>query len=257
MPTLEREIRQIGRGIAMTRFAAALFASLAYSQTPAVPRFEVATVKPASPEEIQAGSSGCKTGHGRATCTNVTLKRCIVGSFHTGPGQVVGGPSWIDSGAFHIDAKAADPVEDDAVLDAMMQALLQERFHLAFHRETRNLQALVLEVAKNGPKLEKASGGEAVTDSSHGSLTLKNTTMDGLAERLARVTGLPAVNRTGIDGVFNMKLAWTPEGETPKGPGSPPSLFTAIQEQLGLRLQSQKAPVKVLVIDHAEKPTEN
>jgi uncharacterized protein (TIGR03435 family) len=240
----------------MIRFAVVCLASVAYAQTSA-PLFDVASVKPASPEEIQAGSSGCKTGHGRETCTNVTLKRCIVGSFHTGPGQIVGGPSWLDSDRFHIEAKAAEPVEDDAVLDAMMKALLAERFHLTLHRETRNLQALVLEAAKSGPKLEKAPGGEAVTDSSHGRLTLKNTTIDGLAERLARVTELPVVNRTAIDGVFNMKLVWTPEGEDPKGPGSPPSLFTAIQEQLGLRLQSQKTPVEVLVIDHAEKPAEN
>jgi uncharacterized protein (TIGR03435 family) len=240
----------------MIRFAAALLVSMAYAQTPA-PSFEVASIKPASPDEIQAGISGCKTGHGRETCTNVTLKRCIVGAFHAGPGQIVGGPGWIDSDRFHIDAKAAAPPEDDAVLDAMMKALLAERFHLTLHRETRNLQALVLEVAKNGPKLEEAPGGEAVTDGSHGRLTLKNTTMDGLAERLARVTELPVVNRTAIDGVFNMKLVWTPEGDNPNGPGSPPSLFTAIQEQLGLRLQSQKAPVSVLVIDHAEKPAEN
>jgi uncharacterized protein (TIGR03435 family) len=241
----------------MIRFTTALLACVAYAQTPVAPQFEVATVKPASPEEIQAGSSGCYTGHGRARCTDVTLKRCIVGSFHAGPGQIVGGPSWIDSDRFHIEAKAAEPVNDDAVLDAMMKALLQERFRLTLHRETRNLQALVLEAAKNGPKLEKAPGGEAVTDSSHGRLTLRNTTMDGLAERLARVTGLPAVNRTGIEGVFNMNLVWTPEGEDPKGPGSPPSLFTAIQEQLGLHLQSQKAPVEVWVIDHAEKPSDN
>lgn len=242
----------------MLRFAAGLIAVVvASAQTGIAPHFEVATVKPASPEEIQSGSSGCKTGHGRAVCTNVTLKRCIVGSLHIGPGQVVGGPGWIDSDRFNVEGKAAEPVDDDAVLDAMMQTLLQERFHLTFHRENRNMPALVLEVAKNGPKLEKASGTEPVTDGSHGSLALKNTTMEGLAERLARVTELPVVNRTAIDGVFNMKLQWTPEGENPKGPGSPPSLFTAIQEQLGLRLQSQKAPVSVLVVDRAEKPTEN
>jgi uncharacterized protein (TIGR03435 family) len=240
----------------MIRFAAALIAVVAYAQTGASQHFEVATVKPAGEEEIRSGSSGCSTGHGREVCRNVTLKRCIVGSLHIGPGQVVGGPGWIDSDRFDIEAKAGQAVEDD-VLDAMMQALLQERFHLAFHRENRNLQALVLEVAKSGPKLEKASGGEAVTDGGHGSLTLKNTTMDGLAERLARVTELPVVNRTSIDGAFNMKLVWTPEGDNPKSPGSPPSLFTAIQEQLGLRLQAQKAPVSVLVVDHAEKPGEN
>src|SRR5579863_5702799 len=101
----------------MIRFAAAAFlAAVAYAQT-AAPQFEVATVKPASPEEIQAGSSGCYTGHGRARCTDVTLKRCIVGSFHIGPGQIAGGPGWIDSDRFHIEAKAAEPVEE-AVLDA-------------------------------------------------------------------------------------------------------------------------------------------
>ncbi|MGA7234701.1 MAG: TIGR03435 family protein [Bryobacteraceae bacterium] len=241
----------------MIRFAAIFLASFAYAQTPAALQFEVAAIKPASPEEIQAGSSGCYTGHGRARCTDVTLKRCIVGAYHAGPGQIVGGPSWIDSDRFHIEAKAAEAVGDDAELDAMMKALLAERFHLTLHRETRNLQALVLEAAKNGPKLEKAPGGEAVTDSSQGLLTLKNTTMDGLAERLARVTELPVVNHTAIDGVFNMKLVWTPEGENPKGPGSPPSLFTAIQEQLGLRLQSQKTQVEVLVVDHAERPDAN
>lgn len=241
----------------MIRLAGMFIVVVAYAQTGAAPHFEVATVKPSGDDEIKAGISGCKTGHGREVCTNVTLKRCIVGSFHTGPGQIVGGPGWLDSDRFHIEAKAAEPADDDAVLDAMMQALLQERFHLTLHRENRNLQALVLEVAKSGPKLEKAPGGEAVTDGSHGRLTLKNTTMDGLAERLARVSDLPVVNRTGIDGVFNMKLAWTPEGENPQGPNSPPSLFTAIQEQLGLRLQSQKTPVAVLVIDRAEKPGEN
>ena len=91
------------------------------------------------------------TGHGRATCTDVTLKRCIVGLFHVGPGQVIGGPSWIDSDRFHIEAKAAEAVGDDADLDAMMKALLAERFHLTLHRETRNLQALVLEAGQKWP----------------------------------------------------------------------------------------------------------
>lgn len=230
-------------------------AAFLWAQTPA-PRFEVAAIKPSSPEEM-AGSSGIKTGHGRAIGTNVTLKRIIVGTFHIGPGQVVGGPGWIDSDRFHIDAKAAESVDDDAALDAMMRSLLEDRFQLKFHRETRNMKALVLEVAKGGPKIEKAPGGEAITDGSHGAMTLTNTAMDGLAERLARVTNQPVVNHTGIEGVFNMKLAWTPDGETPKGPGSPPSLFTAIQEQLGLRLESKTTPVEVLVVDHAEKPGEN
>lgn len=218
------------------------------------PSFEVATIKPSGPEEIAAGTSGFKTGHGRAVGTNVTLKRCIIGAYHIGPGQVIGGPAWIDSDRFHIEAKAATPTNDDSELDAMIRALLAERFHLALHKETKPMQALVLEVTKNGPKLEKAAGGDAVTDASHGGMILKNSAMDALAERLSRVTSLPVINQTGLDGIFNLKLTWTPDGERPKSADAPPDLPTAIQEQLGLRLVSRKAPVEVLVVEHAEKP---
>lgn len=233
-----------------------ILAIFAHAQQPA-PQFEVATVKPSSPDEAASGSSGIKTGKGRASAKNVTLKRCIIGSYHIGPGQVVGGPSWIDSASFDIEAKASEPIDDDAVLDKMMQALLRERFHLQLHSETREMKALVLEVAKGGPKLEKAAGGGSSTNGSHGSMILKNMSIDGLAERLSRVTSLPVVNQTGIDGIFDMKLVWTPDGENPKGPGSPPALVTAIQEQLGLRLETKRTPVQVLVVDHAEKPGEN
>ena len=80
--------------------------------------------------------------------------------------------------------------------------------------------------------------------------------MDDFAERLARVTDLPVINQTSLPGVFNLKLVWTPDGDHPKRDG-PPSLFTAIQEQLGLRLSARKSQVQVLVIDHAERPDEN
>jgi uncharacterized protein (TIGR03435 family) len=121
----------------------------------------------------------------------------------------------------------------------------------------------VLEVAKNGPKLEKAEGGESTTNSGRGLLDARNTTMDRFAEVLSRQMDLPVVNRTGLEGVFNLKLEWTPESAKQIKPGADgaamegPSIFTAIQQQLGLRLRSQKTPVEILVIDHAEKPSEN
>lgn len=217
-------------------------------------RFEVASIKPASSEEVQAGTSGISTGHGRAVGVNVTLKRCIIGAYHVGPGQVIGGPSWIDSDRFHIEAKAATPTDDDNELDAMIRSLLAERFHLQLHKETRTMQALVLEVGKNGPKLEKSAGGEAVTDGRHGGMVLKNSTMDAFAERLARVTSMPVLNQTGLEGLYNLKLLWTPDGDHPESADAPPDLPTAIREQLGMRLQAKKAPVEVLVVDNAEKP---
>jgi len=234
----------------------ALVTGVSFAQLPESLRFEVATIKPATPEEIQAGVSGMKTGHGRVTATDVTLKRCIIGSFHIGPNQIVGGPDWLDSDRFHIEAKSEQPTDDDAALDAMLRNLLADRFHLAVHREIRTMSALALEVGKKGPKLEPGDGGEAVTDAGRGQMKIRNESMDDFAERLARMTDLPVVNKTGLSGVFNLKLLWAP-GDDRRKPDDPPTLFTAIQEQLGLRLTSGKSPVPVLVIDHAERPGEN
>jgi uncharacterized protein (TIGR03435 family) len=197
---------------------------------------------------------------------NSTLKRCIMVAYGVGPNQIFGGPDWLDSDRFEIAAKAEEPTDDDGVLMAMVQTLLAERFKLALHRETRMIQAYVLGVARNGPKLEKADAGESRTStSSNGTMTTaeaQHVTMDGFAKVLARRMDLPVVNQTGLEGVFNIKLQWTPEDSRPPRPGEAtamegPSIFTAIQEQLGLRLRGQKAPVEVLVIDHAERPTEN
>jgi uncharacterized protein (TIGR03435 family) len=221
-----------------------------YGQSAATQRFEVASVRPAGADD---GNSGGKTGHGRLRMTNVTLKRCIMGAYGLGPNQIVGGPPWLDSERYEIVAKAEQPVNDDGILMAMLQTLLAERFKLAIHRETKPVQAFVLEVAKSGPKLEKAEDGESTTNSSRGLVDATHTTMDRFAEVLSRQMDLPVVNRTGLEGIFNLKLQWTPESAKPEGP----SIFTAIQQQLGLRLRSQKAPVEILVIDHVERPSEN
>jgi uncharacterized protein (TIGR03435 family) len=227
------------------------------------PRFEVASIKPSN--AATGSSSGIKTGHGQLDGRNVTLKRCLMGAYGVGPSQIYGGPAWLDSDRFEIAAKTDQPADDDAILMRMLQSLLAERFQLALHRETRPLPAFVLEVSRNGPKLEKSPGGESATNSSNsntgGAIDARNTSMDLFATVLARQVERPVVNRTGLDGVFNFKLQWTPEHATTR-PGDAaaaeqPSLFTAIQEQLGLRLRAERAPVEVLVIDHVEKPSEN
>ncbi len=240
----------------------AVFGSVVvYGQSSVTQRFEVASVRPTSADQSNS-SSGGHSGRGRLTMNNVTLKRCIMGAFGVGPNQILGGPSWIDSDHYEIVAKAEQPV-GDGILTAMLQTLLAERFKLAIHRETKTIQALALEVAKNRPRVEKAEGGEKTTNSGRGLLDARNTTMDRFAEVLSRQMDLPVVNRTGLEGVFNLKLEWTPESTKQIKPGADgaamegPSIFTAIQQQLGLRLRSQKTPVEVLVIDHAEKPSEN
>jgi uncharacterized protein (TIGR03435 family) len=232
--------------------------AVAYGQPAVTQRFEVASVRPINTDQLN-GSSGGKSSRGRLTMSNVTLKRCIMGAYGVGPNQIFGGPEWLDSDHFEIVAKAEEPV-GDGILMAMLQTLLAERFKLSIHRETKTIQALVLELSKNGPKLEKAEDGESTTNSGRGLVNARNTTMDRFAEVLSRQMDLPVVNRTGLEGVFNLKLEWTPESAKPIKDGAAmegPSIFTAIQQQLGLRLRSQKAPVEILAIDHAEKPSEN
>lgn len=234
----------------------------AYSQTEVTPRFEVDSIKPTS-SALLSGPSGIKTGHGRLTATNVTLKRCIMGAFGLGPHQISGGPPWLDSDRFEIVAKAEQPVDDDAALMAMLRTLLAERFKLGIHHETRTVSALVLEVAKGGPKLEKSEdGASSVTTGSGTSITARAMTMPRLAEVLSRQTDLPVVDGTGLQGSFNLKLLWRPERARPTVTGvdeamERPALFDALQQQLGLRLESRKMPMDILVIDHAEKPSEN
>lgn len=190
---------------------------------------------------------------------NVTLKQCIMGAWGVGPNQIAGGPAWLNTDGFEISARADKPVEDEGVINTMLRNLLAERFKLEVHREVRNVRALVLEVTKSGPKMEESTDPAATTSSGRGSVEGRKITMDRFAEVLARQMEFPVVNRTGLDGFFNLDLEWTPLRLSATSPDEPdgPSVFTAIQEQLGLRLVAQKMPIEMLVIDRAEKPEEN
>jgi uncharacterized protein (TIGR03435 family) len=236
-----------------------IFAWLVYGQTEPTPRFEVASVKPAG---TGRPGGGLVTGHGRMTVASETLKRCIMGAYGLGPNQIAGGPAWLDSDRFEIVAKSERPEDGDAALMVMLQTLLADRFKLSVHRETRTMTALVLEVARSGPKLEKAGDGEATTRSNSAFIDARAITMSRLAEVLSRQTNLVVVDSTGLKGAFNLKLWWRPESPRATVTGvdeamERPSLFDALQQQLGLRLESRKMPIEILVIDHAEKPSEN
>ncbi len=199
------------------------------------------------------------TSDGRLTANNVTLKRCIMSAYGVGPNQILGGPDWTESERFEIAAKAEQPVAGDILME-MLQTLLAERFKLVLHQEAKPIEAYVLEVRKGGPKLEKGEGGSSKTSNGRGDIVATNATMDNFAEVLSRQMDLPVVNKTGLDGVFNLRLQWAPESASPAKPADGtdgPSIFTAVQEQLGLRLQAQKVPVEILMIDHVEKPSEN
>ena len=142
----------------------------------------------------------------------------------------------------------------------MMRTLLIERFKLAVHGGTKEFPIYVLVVAKNGPKLKKADHGGDDMSSKRGHVTARSVSMARLADFLARPrTGLgrPVVDKTGLDGVFDFTLDWTPDSDAQTSE-APLSIFVALQEQLGLKLETQKGPVEVLIVDHVEKiPVEN
>jgi uncharacterized protein (TIGR03435 family) len=241
----------------MTRLLAPLLmflcgALLGQSEEPL--RFEAASIKPSA--DPSSGHSGTDSDTGRLAITNRTLKECIMTAYAVAPNLIAGGPPWLDSDRFDIVAKAEGPAQKPELMK-MLQSLLADRFQLRFHRETRNLPALVLEVAKGGSKLERATGEGSSTNNGRGRIEARGATMAHFVEVLSRQTEVPVVDRTGLEGRYNLKLEWTRDQDAATGAGTGPSLFTAVGEQLGLRLRSEKAPLQVLVIDRAEKPSEN
>ena len=143
----------------------------------------------------------------------------------------------------------------------MVQQLIADRFHLSFHPARRELSVYVIVAGKSEPKLTKSandpSGIPVGWGSPSGKLSVGNATMADLATFMQRyVTDRPVVDRTGIAGKYDLNLTWTPD-DSKEGANALPGLFTAIQEQLGLKLEAAKASVDVFVIDHVEPPSEN
>ncbi len=239
------------------------------------PTFDVVSVKTSKPG---ATGSSSKSENETFTATNSTLKSLIQFDAYGIPGpQILGIPPALDKVAFDIEAKIAPEVharmkalghdQYNVQWKQVMQQFLADRFKLVVHTETRQLPVYALVVAKGGPKLEPAkvpSGG--MTRSRTGQLTAEAVTSADLAHSLTRILanelGRVVVDQTGLSGKYDITLKWTPDtGPPPMLNGEPdtsaPNIFTAIQEQLGLRLEPTKAPVEVLVVDHAEMPTEN
>ena len=228
------------------------------------PAFDVASVKI---DKSTTGIDRVENSHGNLIIVNVSLKRCIGLAYgiEDGKDYLFAGPEWLDSEHFDISAKyPAETSHADYLL--MFQRLLDERFALRFHRETREFTAYALTVAKNGPKIHPSPTPGAYRFSVQpGRATGYSLSMSMFADRLARPAfhlDRKVVDLTGLEGVFDVTLNWSPEAslsdastDAPSGP----SLFTALQEQLGLKLELRKnIPLSVLVVDHANRvPAEN
>jgi uncharacterized protein (TIGR03435 family) len=261
-----------------------------------LPRFEVATIKPSKGGNGMVGLMLTPDG---TNITGVPLQMLIRQAFGVEDDRVIGAPGWVRSDRFDIQAKvAAEDVEafrnvppDDRF--AMLLPLLEDRFHLKYHHEMRELPLYELVVAKGGPKLTKSakdvdngppppglppvamkSAGDPGNGQpkqrrmmmmGNGNVESEDVPLNAFAHMLSSILGHTVEDKTGLTGNYDFTLHWTPDDAPPMGAAdngqpaedAPPPLFTALQEQLGLKLESTKGNVDVIVIDHIEPPTPN
>jgi uncharacterized protein (TIGR03435 family) len=254
----------------------------------AKPQFEVASVKPSAPD---ARGAGISAPNGRLTISNMPVNEMIVFAWRIQPYQISGGPAWMGSERYDVTAKA-ESTPKQGELPLMLQALLADRFQLATHFETKDFPIYALVLARKdgklGPNLTEAKEGSCTTPDptqprrppgpgvtycgqqvmGQKALTARSVPVGRIVPTLARMLGRTIIDKTGLTGNYDISLEWTPDEsqmamlqqDAPRPPPSDtpgPSIFTALQEQLGLKLESQKGPVQVLVVDRVEKPTGN
>jgi uncharacterized protein (TIGR03435 family) len=282
--------RSVCLGSRLILIAAAACAA-AFCQTPQPaprPEFEVASIRPHASADNKAYVQAFQ---GRLVMQNFSLKQIILLAYEIPRNQVSGVQDWMDSSHFDIQATTASDATVRQMEGPMLRALLEDRFHLQVHRETMERPVIDLTVDKGGVKMHLSKAGSCIPyatdappplpvpsapqptycnfprlagDGLNWTLEGKGVTVAKLVTTLSR-SGLdrPVIDKTGLTAAFDLHLKWTadvPEGIP--GPGAAadptgPSIFTALKEQLGLKLESAKEPVEILVIDHVEGPSEN
>jgi len=260
--------------------AIALMATVGLGQSPDVdssarPEFEVASIRP---DNGQMNVQLLWLPGGRLSASGITATLLIGVAYSVKDFQIFGGPSWTGRDQYSIDAKPGVASRKGPILSLYLtrqqreseegklriQSLLAERFQLRIHRETREEQVYSLIVAKNGPKLQKSKFDDGAPENGVPGLQMHPYQLTGtkvsihyLAEELSRRLSRDVIDQTGLDGEYDFNLRWVPDvGDGDSLPDGP-SIFTALQEQMGLKLESSKSPVDVLVIDHVERPSAN
>jgi uncharacterized protein (TIGR03435 family) len=235
------------------------------------PTFDVATIKPSKPD--QPGKLFRVEGRSFTTI-NTTLVDLMTFAYGLHPKQIVGLPAWASTDKFDLAAKPDAPgAPSDKQWKSMVKKLIAERFKLTFHPDKKELSVYAITVAKTGPKLTRSQGDpDGLPGNFFGGLgdmiNTNSTIGDFAATMQAAVLDRPVVDQTGLTGRYDFKLKWTPDESQFGGLGvkvpppsdkadAPPNLFTAVQEQLGLKLDAVKAPVEVYIVDHVEKPSDN
>jgi uncharacterized protein (TIGR03435 family) len=243
--------------------------------------FDVATIKPADPKAM-GGSSGAGP-NGTFFSKNQPLKNAICNAYGVLIFQCVGGPAWLESDPYDIEAKPDSATaeqflklswkEREPVQHRMQQALLADRLKLKAHFETREMPIFALVVAKGGLKMHEAQAGDTYADglkrdngkpfgkgvfmmTGNGSVRQQGLSLEDLVLNLPGMTGRLVEDKTGLTGVYDFTLHYS-ASDPPPPDSTEPSLYTALEEQLGLKLEPVKGPVQVLVIDSVERPSEN
>jgi len=268
---------------------------LAVAQSPAAKRaeFEVASVKPNTSGTPMVRING-GLGSPRFAATNMSLRMLITFAYNVKNFQISGGNGVIDAGRYDVEAKAAEAKPTEEQSRQMLQALLEDRFRLMVHRETKEVLIYALVAVKGGTKLTQLKEGSCVKfDPASppgfpapgqppplfcggfmmGPNILRGggVSMKQFVDGLSNILGRPVIDKTGYTGTFDVALEFSqegvdmaslfgglpPMGPTPPGDDSKPSIFTTVQELLGLKLESQKGPAEILVVDHAERASEN
>jgi len=264
--------------------------SAALGQPPAVaPRFDVSSIKRC---ESNARSAGIRITPGTFNAACLTVKFLMQVAYAPSPDASVpisGGPAWLDSDPYNIEAKAESNPPRETMSGPMLQALLADRFKLRVHRETKDVPAYELRIAKNGSKVQAFQEGSCAPPDANEpqgraakgppncgsfSIGLKggNVTLDVHKRTLAEFANQlhldrPVIDKTGIAGLFDFHLEFAPDGTTaaffppgfalPAPPENGLSIFTAMQEQLGLKLEPARGPGETIVIDSVERPSED
>jgi uncharacterized protein (TIGR03435 family) len=226
------------------------------------PAFAVASIHPSAGEVKFEHDGNTETTPGTLRMQDVSVETCIKWAYGVQESQIAG-PAWIDSDKFDITAKADGPATDDE-MKRMMQTLLADRFRLSLHHQEKELKAFVLTVAKGGAKVTPAAAPDAKPyrqNSANGSV-VKSMTIQQFGDFISQPLHMPVVDQTGLTGKYDFVLDFTsylPDAKNmgPDRPDSTSILMAAMEGELGIKMETRKTQVDVMVIDHVEKPTAN
>jgi uncharacterized protein (TIGR03435 family) len=251
----------VGVVIVLTVAIVAVSVSADERPNPVPESFDVVSVKSSDPNN--PGFS-VRPNPNNFVVTGAPLKFLVQYAYDLHEFQIEGGPDWINSARFDVMGKM-DPIPAespkdrearDRLVEARLRSVLEDRFHLRVHKDTKVLPVYHLVVAKSGPKLQGANSNTGYTMAA-GLLKCSYSSMPDLATMLSDSVNRIIIDQTNLTGTYAFTLRWTPEGTPATNDGSTPGLFTALQEQLGLKLESAKGPVPIVVIDNVVSPSKN